>query len=555
MIGIKLTSVTFIEKLLTKKAKNNYNRHDMLMGMMNMQLKKHIGRIPWLPLIILAITCLITIGSSPLFQTNPWDDSNAMMTMGRSVIHGLVPYKDVIEQRGPFLYAIFALGALFKETSFLGVFVLQAINVLIVYILTFKIASDFKDKVSSPEWLALFGPFALLSTSAFSLSGSPEEFAFTSVLYLLYVIIHFQQDVTSITLKTFFFLGLNLSLVFWNKYSMIGSFVAFFIWTAGVLIYRKQFIKLLQVVTVSLLGFLSVTMIVLIYFMMHNAVNDLIQIYFVQNMMSYGKTDQTKLMQFWQILFLLAKEIQTHYIIAAIILLGWVKALYRRDNIIIEVLMFPSALVFVALQHWVINYYNVIWMPFFVVALIRLMAFKIPGQVDDRRVKLPIKIIISLLVMLMPFVNNQNLNRLVLKRASQSVDGHQYMAQPQFAYFMRHQMGKKEPKLILINTIDKGFFLTTRVVPQTKYWHKLNMNYEQLPQMYQSFEHSMNHKKVNFVIIRLRQQPSNNKKILHRQISGAIDEHLRESLFENYKISTTSRNYKDEFYVLMQEKQ
>ena len=519
-----------------------------------MQFKKNIGKVPWLPLIILGIVCLMTIGSSPLFQTNTWDDSNAMLTMGRSVIHGLVPYKDVIEQRGPFLYAIFALGATFKETSFLGVFVLQAINVLFIYILAFKIANDFKETVISPKWLALFGPFALLSTSAFSLSGSPEEFAFTSVLYLLYVINHFRQDIANIQLKTFFFLGLNLSFVFWNKYSMIGSFVLFFIWTAGVLIYRKQFVKLLQVVAASLLGFLSVTIIVLVYFFIHDAVKDLIQIYFIQNMTSYGKTDQTKLMQLWQILFLVAKEIQSHYIVAIIILLGWAKAIYKRENIALEVVMLPSALLFVALQHWVINYYNVIWMPFFAVALIRLMAFKLTSQANDRHVKLSIKLIISFLVILMPFVNNQSLNRLVLKRAAQSVDGHQYLAQPQFAYLMRHRMGQKDPKLLLINTIDKGFFLTTRVVPQTKYWHKLNMNYEQLPQMYQSFEQSMRHKKVDFVIIRLKQQPSNNKKIMQQQISNAIDEHLRKSLFENYKVTTTVRNYNDEFYVLMQEK-
>ena len=88
-------------------------------------------KIPSLPVLILCIVCVLTISSSPLFVTNPWDDSNAMLTMGRSVLHGMVPYQDIIDQRGPFLYAIFTIGAFINQTSFTGVFVLQVINVLI----------------------------------------------------------------------------------------------------------------------------------------------------------------------------------------------------------------------------------------------------------------------------------------------------------------------------------------------------------------------------------------------------------------------------------------
>jgi len=190
-------------------------------------------KIPSLPVLILCIVCVLTISSSPLFVTNPWDDSNAMLTMGRSVLHGMVPYQDIIDQRGPFLYAIFTIGAFINQTSFTGVFVLQVINVLIIYHLSYKIVKDLTGIVAVTRWLALFGPFALLATSSFSLSGSPEEFAFTSVLYLLYVVNHNHHNIVIIDLKTFFFLGLNLSLIFWNKYSMVGAFCFFFYLGSG----------------------------------------------------------------------------------------------------------------------------------------------------------------------------------------------------------------------------------------------------------------------------------------------------------------------------------
>ena len=105
----------------------------------------------WVPIIILAVVTLLTVGSSPLFRTNPWDDSNAMLTMGRSMLHGVVPYRDVIDQRGPVLYAVFALGALFKETNFFGVFIVQCLNLLCTYIISYRIAKDMTSEMIAPQ--------------------------------------------------------------------------------------------------------------------------------------------------------------------------------------------------------------------------------------------------------------------------------------------------------------------------------------------------------------------------------------------------------------------
>ncbi|MBZ6013958.1 teichoic acid glycosyl transferase [Leuconostoc gelidum subsp. gelidum] len=512
-------------------------------------------RTTLIPLLVLLVVCILTIGSSPLFLTNPWDDSNAMLTMGRSILHGLVPYKDVIDQRGPLLYAVFALGATIHKTSFLGIFILQTINVLVIYRLSFKFAKDCTVTVTTAQWAALLGPFALLSTSSFSLSGSPEEFAFTSILYLLYVINHYHQSVIAIDLKTFFFLGLNLSLVFWNKYSMIGAFAFFFIWTAYTFVYKKQFIRLLQVILISVLGFLSISLIILGYFFFHNAIQDLFQIYFVQNITSYGKTDQTKLMQLWKMLFLIAQEIRTHYLVALIIMIGWIKCFYKKETITLEIIIFLGTLSFVAMQHWIIDYYNVIWMPFFAIALMRISSVKLPSLISDEGRNLSVNIILTAAVVFVPFINNQNLNRLIVRKEYQSVNGSQYNAQPMFAKIMREQTDfTREPSLLMINSLDKGFFLSAQTVPKTNYWHKLNMSYDQLPQMYQSFANNMMHRNVDYVIVKLSEKPANTQAALYSQINGAINEHLRHALVYNYKITATAKNNSNEFFILMHKK-
>lgn len=506
-----------------------------------------------LPLMILLIACLFSIGSSPLFQTNPWDDSNAMLTMGRSALHGLVPFKDLVEQRGPFLYIVYGFGALLSATNFFGLFILELINILIIYWISLKLAKDFNDRAYVANWLALFGPFALIGTSAFCLGGAPEEFAFTSVLYLLYVVKHYGQNVEEIPTKTYFILGLNLSLIFWNKYSMIGSFVAFFIWTAVVLLSNRKFVQLGRIVLISFAGFFSVTLFFVLYFYLNHALGDLIRIYFFQNIVSYGKYDQTMLMKIFWFFRMIAIEVRLHFLVILIIFIGWRKAVYHREKIALEIFMMSGAFFFVALGPAMRDYYNIIWMPFFVVALLRLMALPRVQRIAKNK-QYAIAIFMSLLILVSPIVNNRLIHQLVLKGTTRSLDGHRLVAQSQFAQIMSQNTKREEPSILLINTLDKGFFLATKSLPKTLYWHRMNMSYEQLPKMYRNFEQSMNKRQVEFVVVKLTQQPSSDSQILKKQISDAIDPHLKKALFENYRVLSSAANYKDEYYVLLMEK-
>ena len=66
------------------------------------------GRLAKSELAILVISAAVTItivsACSPLYPFNPWDDANCFFTVGRGIIHGLVPYRDLYEQKGPLLY-------------------------------------------------------------------------------------------------------------------------------------------------------------------------------------------------------------------------------------------------------------------------------------------------------------------------------------------------------------------------------------------------------------------------------------------------------------------
>lgn len=508
-----------------------------------------------LPILILLIMCLLVIGSSPLFRTNNWVDTNAMLTMGRGVMHGLTPYKDLMDQRGPLLYLIFAIGAAIKETNFFGVFLLQVINVLIVYWISFKIVKDMKITKIMEPWLALLGPLSLLATSAFQLSGSPEEFAFTSVLYLLFIVNHYRQDVINIPLRVFYLLGLNLSLIFWNKYSMVGVFAAFFIWTFVLFVYKKRFLPLVRVILASIAGFLTLSILISIWFVAKGALGDLFQIYFVQNLTSYGSTNQTTLMKVWSLLFIIGKEISNHYIVVLIIFSGWVRMIFQAKKVSLEVVLLLFSLLFVALQHTEAVYYNLIWMPFFGVALIRLASFAIENINENNTHKskyFAICMMLSISLLILPFINNTTLGQLIVRGERVSYSNKTLDAQTKFTTIMRKKSQK--PTLLMINSLDQGFYLSTRTLPKTKFFHRLNMTYEQLPAMYDSFINDMETKKIDFVIVKLNKLPLNDEVALKKQINASIDVHLRTALENNYRVEATAKDAGNESFVLLYKK-
>ena len=63
--------------------------------------------------------------SSPLYPFNNWVDATCFLTVGKSMLYGIVPYRDLYEQKGPLLYALYALCYLVSHTDFLGAWLLE----------------------------------------------------------------------------------------------------------------------------------------------------------------------------------------------------------------------------------------------------------------------------------------------------------------------------------------------------------------------------------------------------------------------------------------------
>ena len=133
-----------------------------------------------LAILIGAAVVTMTLAStcSPLYPFNPWDDANCFFTLGRGITHGLVPYRDLYEQKGPLLYFIYAFAAFLSDRSFIGAWIAECVMASLFAVFSWKIAKLFTEP---PKYAVVLVPLltGLTYTSRlFNFGGNAEELCF-----------------------------------------------------------------------------------------------------------------------------------------------------------------------------------------------------------------------------------------------------------------------------------------------------------------------------------------------------------------------------------------
>ena len=256
------------------------------------------GRLAKSELAILVISAAVTItivsACSPLYPFNPWDDANCFFTVGRGIIHGLVPYRDLYEQKGPLLYFLYALAALISEKSFIGAWIAECVMASLFAVFSWKTVKLFTEP---PKFAIALVPLFLgltYSTRLFNFGGNAEELCFpllTIALYLGLKAIVKGDGLPSG--KDALFCGLITSALFWIKYTFIGFMAGFCLYILILTIKRKEFKKLWALVWRFAAGFLILTVPVLVYFLANGALDSLWKAYFYNNIFLYhsGEAD------------------------------------------------------------------------------------------------------------------------------------------------------------------------------------------------------------------------------------------------------------------------
>ncbi len=181
--------------------------------------------------------------SSPLYPCNDWNDANSYFSVGKALFNGKMPYRDVFDQKGMYLYFLYGLAYLLSHTTFAGVYVLEGI--LAAFDL-FGICRILTLCVRRSTALAL-SPLALaviVTSRSFYWGGSAEEICLPFLIWGLYLILEYFQNrypQAAMSRRRLLLGGILAGMVANIKFTLLGFFFAWMMCVFFAFLARRDF--------------------------------------------------------------------------------------------------------------------------------------------------------------------------------------------------------------------------------------------------------------------------------------------------------------------------
>ena len=177
--------------------------------------------------IVSTIFLLIRTKSSPLYPFNDWNDLNSFFTVGKAMFNGIVPYRDLFEQKGPILYFLYGLAYLISNKTLLGGYILEVIFFTVFLYYSYKIIFLLTNRSNTIQLPIV--ALLVLSSKSFVHGGSAEELYLPLFSISLYYLIYYLTNLDSQTVNTnkiVLINGIIAGSILWIKFSLLGFWFA-----------------------------------------------------------------------------------------------------------------------------------------------------------------------------------------------------------------------------------------------------------------------------------------------------------------------------------------
>lgn len=194
--------------------------------------------------------------SSFLYPCNDWNDANSYFSVGKALFNGKMPYRDVFDQKGMYLYFFYGLAYLLSHTTFIGVFLME---VILAAFDLFGICRILQLYVKRSTAL-LLSPLVLavvVSSFSFYWGGSAEEVMLPFLIWGLYFSLDYFQNqypLKKMEWKVILINGLLAGMVANIKFTSLGFFFAWMMCAAFSFLVKRDFWGAVKGCAVFLLG-------------------------------------------------------------------------------------------------------------------------------------------------------------------------------------------------------------------------------------------------------------------------------------------------------------
>ena len=206
------------------------------------------------------------------------------------MMNGQVIYRDLYDQKGPYLYLLYGLSYLLSHDSFAGVFVMEILTVGLFLFAMYKILRLYCSKKISLLLIPVLAAVTL-SSKSFYWGGAAEEFClplfgFSLHDTLRYFKEQYEEEVPPI--RMILINGLFAGVVMQVKYTMLGFYFAWMTMIALAFVLKKEYKGFVKGCFTFVGGMLLTLIPWLIYFGINGALDDWYQCYIYNNIFLYS---------------------------------------------------------------------------------------------------------------------------------------------------------------------------------------------------------------------------------------------------------------------------
>lgn len=447
-----------------------------------------------------ASTLLICSKSSLLYPMNDWVDVHCFLTLGKGLLHGMVPYVDLYEQKGPLLYFLYAIVALFSQKSFLGQYLLEVVSFGLFLYFSGKIACLYLGKGWSI--LPLISILGVLSASAYAFQhgGSVEQLCLFMFTYGLWSVLNASKNHRGLTTAEAIWNGVFAGSVFWIKYSMVGFYLGLAVF---VLVWYGFWLRdwkaLLKTIGRFLLGVVIVTVPIFLYFLAVGALDALFTAYFYNNIFLYPNEDPTPLLE------VVGNRLDAAWTfdpkLGWLLFIGLCYLLIRAKEAPEDLLAVCVSFFGLAITTYMgkgYPYYAMVFVSFAVLGLIPLVQvlrkLGVCGAISRLTRGAPIArilLVFCVMILCLSYGLSNSSNTYLMYYEKEE------LPQYKFAQIMHER--KEDPTLLNMGFLDGGFYYAADILPNTPFFCSFNVN---APGMWDDHHAVIRERKVDFIVTR-----------------------------------------------------
>lgn len=480
-------------------------------------LKIKLSRKSYLFLFLLVSIWFMSFCSytSPFFYFDYSPDNNCFFTVGKALMHGIIPYKDVFEQKGPYVYLIHGIAYLINHYSLVGIFPFEVISLFFTIYIVYKIALLYTDREYAYV-VAILSPTFQLFHPYYDYGDTVESLLFPAMLSLIYVVLRGDKDNFNISRTSWVLQGFLVGLTFLMKYTLLGSWIIFYISIFTYYLIHKFWRKIIKLIQWSLVGFLLAVLPWLIFFILTKSLPAFIHVYFYENMHTYMLSNNSFFAKFIESLTIYSSFLRDDPLIFLCGFLGYVYLLASNTifkttvgKTIFVLMMIVNAAFIVYGYHpsQVYQYYELAFFPYLLVPMafiiIRLLNhFKFKVNSQNESFVIMGSILISFFLVL--GVNNNILSsRIFPNNASvtlRTTNHPQEPAQIVFGNIMRKE-SNSHPTMLNYGSIDMGFYTTSGALPSNYYFQNYNISYQKDSRILDDQQNTIKEHKVQWIVL------------------------------------------------------